>query len=681
MNSRYTVTAALPYANGPLHIGHLSGVYIPADIYVRFLRATQQEVLFVCGSDEHGVAITIKAKQQGITPAELVNHYHEILKKSFQDFDISVDIYHRTSDSIHHETAQSFFYKFYSENKLEVQSSLQYYDEREQLFLADRYIVGTCPKCQNPNAYGDQCEQCGSTLSPSDLIQPRSSISGQSPVLRETKHWFLPLNRYQSFMENWILNQHTNWKSNVYGQCKSWLADGLKPRAITRDMDWGVRLNIPEAEGKVLYVWFDAPIGYISATKAWAIQQGKPELWEKYWLKNHPEGDSKLIHFIGKDNIVFHCIVFPAILLGHGEYILPENVPANEFLNLEGQKISTSRNWAVWAHEFHEHFPEKTDVLRYVLTAIMPETKDSDFTWRDFQARNNNELVGILGNFVNRVMVITHRNFKGKIPESIINQDVINVIKQKEQELSQAIREFRFREALQAMMSIAREGNRYLTEKEPWKLVKTDPAEAAVVIRTCLEITCRLAIVMEPFLPKTALSLAQMLNIPHQLPWKKLQEKCLLSDNSEINQPKLLFEKIDDAIIIEREQQLKNIHEKKEPTVRPASEGTVSMEHFQQLDLRVGEIIAAEKVPKATKLLKLLVDIGYEKRTIVSGIADFFAPEELMSQKVIIIANLAPRIIRGMESKGMILTAEDPNGKLHLISPKLSTVINGSIIS
>ncbi|MCZ2357716.1 MAG: methionine--tRNA ligase [Bacteroidia bacterium] len=677
MNTRYTVTAALPYANGPLHIGHLSGVYIPADIYVRFLRSNEQDVLFICGSDEHGVAITIKAKQQGTTPQELVNHYHEILKKTFQDFDISVNIYHRTSDKIHHETAQAFFQKFYNEGKLDVQTSLQYYDEQEQIFLADRYIIGTCPRCQNTNAYGDQCEQCGSTLASNDLINPRSALSGITPVLKETKHWFLPLDHYQKFMEEWILNQHQDWKPNVYGQCKSWLSEGLKARAITRDMDWGIKPAVPDSEGKVLYVWFDAPIGYISATKAWALQQGKPEEWKKYWLKNQPEGESKLIHFIGKDNIVFHCIIFPIILLGHGEYILPENVPANEFLNLEGQKISTSRNWAVWAHEFYEQFPEKTDVMRYVLTAIMPETKDSDFTWQDFQARNNNELVGILGNFINRVMVITHRNFNGQVPDAPLNESLLAVIQNKEAELTQSMQEYRFREALQAMMAIAREGNRYLTETEPWKLLKTKPAEAAKVIRTCLEITARLTIVMEPFLPKTANTLTQMLAIPKPMNWKNLQDLILLKPETTLNPAKLLFEKIEDSVILEQEQYLKKKLEKPLPPVHPPVENSIPIEYFQQIDLRVGQIIAAERIPKATKLLKLTVDIGYEKRTIVSGIAEHYAPESLINQKVAVVANLVPKNIRGIESKGMILMAENPNGQLFLVSPE---AIQGSII-
>ena len=657
---RTLVTTALPYANGPVHIGHLAGVYVPADIYTRYLRLKGEDVILIGGSDEHGVPITIKARNEGVTPQDIVDRYHGIIKKSFEEFGISFDIYSRTTSKIHHQTASDFFRKLYDEGKFIEKTSAQYYDEEAGQFLADRYITGTCPHCKNENAYGDQCEACGTSLNATDLINPKSTISGSVPVLKDTKHWYLPLDQHEPFLREWILEGHKEWKTNVYGQCKSWLDMGLQPRAVSRDIDWGVPVPVEGAEGKVLYVWFDAPIGYISNTK-----ELLPDTWELYWK----DKETKLVHFIGKDNIVFHCIVFPAMLKAEGSYILPENVPANEFLNLEGDKISTSRNWAVWLHEYLVDFPGKQDVLRYVLTANAPETKDNDFTWRDFQARNNNELVAILGNFINRSIVLTHKYFEGKVPVAgeltEYDNTTIAEFASVKDEIEKLLQNYRFRDALKEAMNLARIGNKYLADTEPWKLAKTDMERVATIMNVALQISANLAIAFEPFLPFSAAKLRGMLNMT-ECDWNRLGEMNILATGAEINAPELLFEKIEDAEIeaqIQRLQDTKVANELKNKKANPIAEN-IDFEDFLKLDIRVGTVLECTKVPKADKLLMFKIDDGLGGRTIVSGIAKHYAPEELVGKQVCFIANLAPRKIKGIESQGMILSAEDFDGKL-----------------
>jgi methionyl-tRNA synthetase len=662
---RYTVTTALPYANGPLHIGHLAGVYVPADIYVRYLRSMKEDVIFIGGSDEHGVPITIKARKEGITPQDVVDRYHNIIKKSFEDFGTSFDIYSRTSSETHAKTASAYFKKLYDEGKFIEQTSEQYYDQEAKAFLADRYITGTCPHCGNERAYGDQCEACGTSLNATDLINPKSTLSGSLPILKETKHWFLPLNDYEAFMREWILEGHKEWKPNVYGQCKSWIEQGLQPRAVTRDLDWGVKVPIEGADGKVLYVWFDAPIGYISNTI-----ELKPNDWEKWWK----EKDTKLVHFIGKDNIVFHCIIFPAMLKAEGSFILPDNVPANEFLNLEGDKISTSRNWAVWLHEYLEDFPRKQDVLKYVLCANAPETKDNDFTWKDFQTRNNSELVAILGNFVNRTIVLTHKYFEGKVHQigelNDLDKQTIEEIKTFPERIGVNIEHFKFREALSEMMNLARLGNKYLTECEPWKTYKTDIERTKTSINISLQICANLAILAEPFLPFTAKKLQTMLNMK-TLPWVESGKDNLLNAGDEINAPELLFERIEDDVIEAQVQKLldtKKANEKTNYVANPQKEN-IEYDDFAKMDIRTGTIIEAEKVAKTKKLLKLTIDTGIDKRTIVSGIAEYFDPKDIIGNQVSVLVNLAPKALKGIESQGMILMAEDADGKLVFVSP------------
>lgn len=664
---RHTVTAALPYANGPIHIGHLAGVYVPADIYSRYLRARGENVLFVCGSDEHGVPITIRARNEGSTPQQIVDKYHAMIRESFEKFGMTFDIYSRTSSKIHEETASEFFRKLYEKDILEEKTSEQYFDPAQRQFLADRYIIGTCPRCGYEEAYGDQCEKCGSTLSPADLINPRSALSGEKPVLKETKHWYLPLQKYEEWLREWILEGHKEWKTNVYGQCKSWIDQGLQPRAVTRDLEWGVPVPVEGAEGKVLYVWFDAPIGYISATKEWAQKNNKN--WEPYWKSD----DTKLVHFIGKDNIVFHCIIFPVMLKTNGSFILPENVPANEFLNLEGRKISTSRNWAVWLHEFLEEFPGKEDVLRYTLCANMPETKDNDFTWKDFQARNNNELVAILGNFVNRALTLTHKYFGGKIPKQAklfdVDLDVIKKVQAAPKLIETAIENYKFREALSSMMELARIGNKYLADTEPWKLIKLDEERVGTILNISLQIVANLSILTEPFLPFTNGKFISMLNIA-KLGWDHAGKLDLLPDSHQLNEATLLFEKIEDPSIDAQINKLNAYNgEKGQEKTGEAMKPEIIFDDFQKLDLRTGKILQAEKVPNSKKLLKLLVDVGYEKRTVVSGIAEHYDPEQVIGQQVTMVLNLAPRKIMGIESKGMILMAADANGKLYFIQP------------
>ncbi|MCC2547998.1 methionine--tRNA ligase [Hymenobacter sp. BT175] len=672
---RYTVTAALPYANGPVHIGHLAGVYLPADIYVRYLRAAGRDVKFICGSDEHGVPITIRAQKEGVTPQQVVDKYHAIIRDSFADFGVSFDIYSRTSSKTHSEVASGFFRKLYQEDKFIEQTSQQYYDEKADQFLADRYIVGTCPNCGNENAYGDQCEKCGSSLSPTELISPRSMLSGNQPVLRETKHWYLPLDQYEPWLREWIVEGHkADWKANVYGQCKSWIDQGLHPRAVTRDLDWGVPVPVAGAEGKVLYVWFDAPIGYISATKDLL-----PDTWETYWK----DQDSKLVHFIGKDNIVFHCIIFPAMLKAHGDYILPDNVPANEFLNLEGDKISTSRNWAVWLHEYLQEFPGKADVLRYVLCANAPENKDNDFTWKDFQARNNNELLATLGNFVNRAVVLTHKYYEGRIPArgelTELDEHVIREMSEYPGRIGQLIDGYRFRDALNELMNLARLGNKYLADTEPWKLIKTDAPRVATILNIALQLTANLTTLMEPFLPATATRLLGMLNLEPR-PWSQAGNSEVLASGHQVGEAFLLFEKIEDATVEAQVQKLldtKKANELAAAVAAPAKDD-ISFEEFQRMDLRIGTIVAAEKVAKTKKLLKLSVDLGLdEPRTIVSGIAEHFLPEALVGQQVQVLLNLAPREIKGIQSQGMLLMAENADGTLSLMQPS-SAVRPGS---
>jgi methionyl-tRNA synthetase len=676
---RHTITSALPYANGPLHIGHLAGVYIPADIYVRYLRSVGEEVVFIGGSDEHGVPITIKARQQGVTPQDIVDKYHELIKKSFTDFGISFDIYSRTSNQIHHETSAAIFKKLYDEGKFIEKHSMQYYDEAQQTFLSDRYITGICPHCSHEKAYGDQCENCGTSLSPTDLINPKSALSGDKPVLRETKHWYLPLDQYTGWLKEWILDGHKNdWKTNVYGQVKSWIDHGLQPRAVTRDLDWGVKVPLPDTEGKVLYVWFDAPIGYISATREWAAEQGQD--WEKWWK----DPETRLIHFIGKDNIVFHCIIFPAILKAEGTYILPENVPAFEFLNLENDKISTSNNWAVWLHEYLVDFPGKQDVLRYVLTANAPETKDNDFTWKDFQTRNNSELLAIFGNFANRTLVLTQKYFDGKVPEvSQITDDdkrVIAEIAQIPGKIGDSLNSFRFREALAEMMNLARLGNKYLTDNEPWKIIKTDEERVKTVLNISLQICANLSIVAEPFLPHTAKKLTDLLNM-RALKWKDAGNVEILTPGHELGKPEYLFERIEDNVIDAQVQKLLNTkitNQNNNFAANPSKE-IIQYEDFAKMDIRTGTILEAEKVAKTKKLVKLRIDTGIDKRTVVSGIAEYFQPEQLIGRKVSILVNLAPKQLKGIESHGMILMAENPDGSLGFVSPP-DVFVNGSEI-
>ncbi|PIY02469.1 MAG: methionine--tRNA ligase [Bacteroidetes bacterium CG_4_10_14_3_um_filter_31_20] len=671
---RYTITSALPYANGPIHIGHLAGVYIPSDIYVRYLRQRGKDVIFICGSDEHGVPITIKARQEGVSPKVIVDRYHNIIKKSFEDFGISFDIYSRTTNITHYRTASEFFKKLYEKGAFIEKTTEQYYDEEAKQFLADRYITGTCPHCNNEKAYGDQCEKCGTSLNATDLINPKSTISGSKPVKKETSHWFLPLDKYETFLRKWILEEHKDWKTNVYGQCKSWLDLGLQPRAVSRDLDWGVPVPIDGAKGKVLYVWFDAPIGYISATK-----ELTPD-WEKYWK----DEDTRLIHFIGKDNIVFHCIMFPAMLKAEGSFILPENVPANEFLNLEGEKISTSRNWAVWLHEYLEDFPNKQDVLRYTLCANMPETKDNDFTWKDFQSRNNNELVAILGNFVNRAMVLTSKYFDGKVPakgnvtivETELNRAIINLKKN----LEYSIENFRFREALKALIDIARLGNKYLADSEPWKIFKTEPEKVATILYYSLQIAGALTSLCEPFLPFTSKKLCKMLNLSPQK-WDNIGEQEPLAEGHILGESFLLFAKIEDEEIqkqIEKLKKTKTMNEQGTLSVEP-SKSEITFDDFSKMDIRIGTVLEAERVPKTQKLLKLKVDTGIDIRTLISGIAEYYTPESIIGKQVCILTNLQPRNIKGVESKGMILMACGPDGVLKLVSPSELSV-NGSIV-
>lgn len=669
---RTLVTTALPYANGPVHIGHLAGVYVPADIYVRYLRLRGEDVLLIGGSDEHGVPITLKARNEGITPQDVVDKYHGIIKQSFADFGISFDVYSRTSSKTHYETASEFFKTLYAKGEFLEKESQQYYDEEAGQFLADRYITGTCPHCHKDGAYGDQCESCGTSLNATDLLHPRSTISGSTPVQRATKHWYLPLDKHEAFLRQWILEEHKEWKPNVYGQCKSWIDLGLQPRAVSRDLDWGVPVPVEGAEGKVLYVWFDAPIGYISATR-----ELTPD-WEKYWK----DPETRLLHFIGKDNIVFHCIVFPSMLKAEGTYNLPDNVPANEFLNLEGDKISTSRNWAVWLHEYLLDFKDKQDVLRYVLTANAPETKDNDFTWKDFQARNNNELVAIFGNFVNRSVVLTQKYYNGVVPQSGELKDFdretldgIGVFAQKTQE---ALDQFKFREAVKEAMNLARLGNKYLADTEPWKLIKTDAARVETIMYVALQITANLAILMEPFLPFAAEKLRKMLNMG-QVDWKLCGQKQVLQAGHSIGQAELLFQKIEDSEIqaqLDKLQAFKKANEAAARTANPAKEN-ISFDEFSKMDIRTGTIMEAEKVPKTKKLLKLKIDTGLDQRTVVSGIAEFFEPEAIVGRQVSILVNLAPRNIKGIESQGMILMAEDADGRLDFVAPQ-SPVKNGS---
>lgn len=672
---RYLITSALPYANGPIHIGHLAGVYIPSDIYTRYLRLKGVEVISVCGSDEHGVPITISARNEGVTPQDVVDKYHALIKKSFEEFGIEFDIYSRTSSKTHHQLSSDYFKKLYDEGKLIEKTTEQLYDPEVKQFLADRYIIGTCPHCSNEKAYGDQCENCGTSLNATDLINPKSTLSGVTPILKPTKHWYLPLDKYQGFLEKWILEDHKEWKANVYGQCKSWLDHGLQPRAVSRDLDWGVPVPVEGGEGKVLYVWFDAPLGYISATK-----ELTPE-WEKYWK----DKDTRMIHFIGKDNIVFHCIIFPAMLKAEGSFILPDNVPANEFLNLEGDKISTSKNWAVWLHEYLEDFPGKQDTLRYTLTANMPETKDNDFTWKDFQGRNNSELVGVLGNFVNRAFVLTHKYFDGKVPPlgelSDYDKETLAQLPSFKQGIEKNFDLFRFRDALKEVMDIARLGNKYLADTEPWKIYKENPQQVGTILNIALQITANIAILAEPFLPFTAKELRKMLNAP-QWKWERGGESNLLEEGHAIETAKLLFDKIEDEEINKQLDKLmatKQANEMANKMVTPQKEA-VNFEDFMKMDIRIGTILAAEVVPKTKKLLKLEVDTGIDKRTVVSGIAEHFNPQDIIGKQVTMLVNLEPRKIRGIDSQGMILMAEDADGTLKFIGPD-EAMVNGSTIS
>jgi len=689
---RYTITAALPYTNGPIHIGHLSGVYVPADIYSRFLRMQGHDVAFVCGSDEHGVPITIKAKKEGVTPQDIVDKYDGIIKDSFNNFGISFDNYSRTSAEIHHKTASAFFKKLYDDGKFIEETTEQLYDAEAKQFLADRFVTGTCPKCGNEEAYGDQCESCGTSLNATDLINPKSAITGAMPTLKETKHWFLPLDQYESWLKEWILEGHkSDWKPNVYGQVKSWIDDGLRARAVTRDLDWGIPVPVEGGEGKVLYVWFDAPIGYISSTKEWAAREGKD--WEPYWK----DQDTKMVHFIGKDNIVFHCIIFPVMLKAHGDYILPENVPANEFLNLEGKKLSTSKNWAVWLHEYLEDFPGQQDVLRYALTANAPETKDNDFTWKDFQARNNNELVAIFGNFINRVVVLTNKYYNGEVPTpaeySKVDEETIAALKAYPAVIASSIEKYRFREAQAELMNLARLGNKYLADEEPWKLVKTDEERTKTIMYVALQIASALATLSEPFLPFTSNKLKEILKFSAEernlnegelSQWNKITTReALLPSGHIIGKAELLFAKIEDEKIEVQLQKLeasKVANAKASESVEPQKD-TATFEDFTKMDLRVGTILEASKMPKTKKLMVLKVETGLDKRTIVSGIAEHFKAEELIGKKVTVLANLAPRKLRGVESEGMILLTENAEGKLVFVNPDEDGVINGATIN
>jgi len=683
---RYTITAALPYTNGPIHIGHLAGVYVPADIYSRYLRLQGKDVLFVCGSDEHGVAISMKAKKEGITPQQVIDKYDGIIRKSFSDFGIAFDNYSRTSLPIHHETASEFFKKLYDNGDFIEEVTEQLYDAKADQFLADRFVTGTCPKCGNEEAYGDQCEKCGSTLNATDLINPKSTITGETPVLKSTKHWFLPLDRYEDFLKEWILVGHKNdWKPNVYGQVKSWIDGGLEPRAVTRDLDWGIDVPVEGAEGKKLYVWFDAPIGYISSTKEWAAREGKN--WEPYWK----DKGTKLVHFIGKDNIVFHCIIFPAMLKAEGSYILPDNVPANEFLNLEGNKLSTSKNWAVWLHEYLEEFPEQQDVLRYALTSNAPETKDNDFTWKDFQARNNNELVAILGNFINRVVVLTNKYYNGIIPApnelSEVDEATLTELQAYPEVISSSVERYRFREALSEMMNVARLGNKYLADEEPWKVIKDNPERVQTQMYVALQIAAGLSTLCEPFLPFTAAKLKRILNVTSsavEINWNTITESAdLLPAGHQIGQAELLFAKIEDETIqkqIDKLEATKTANAAQNKEAEPQKD-LIQYEDFAKMDLRVGTILEAEKMPKANKLLVLKVDTGIDVRTIVSGIAESFKPEDIIGKRVTVLVNLAPRALRGVESQGMILMTTNAEGKLVFVNPDADGVGNGETIN
>ncbi|WP_299124449.1 methionine--tRNA ligase [uncultured Tenacibaculum sp.] len=681
---RYTITAALPYTNGPIHIGHLAGVYVPGDIYARYLRQRGKDVAYICGSDEHGVAIPMRAKKEGVTPQDIIDKYHGIIKKSFEDFGISFDNYSRTSAEIHHKTASEFFTKLYNDGEFIEEVTEQLYDAEANQYLADRFVIGTCPKCGNEESYGDQCEKCGTSHNATDLINPKSAITGNVPTLKETKHWFLPLDKHEAFLREWILEGHKNdWKPNVLGQCKSWIDDGLRPRAVTRDLDWGIPVPVEGADGKVLYVWFDAPIGYISATKEWAAREGKN--WEDYWKKD----DTKLVHFIGKDNIVFHCLIFPSMLKAHGDYILPENVPANEFLNLEGNKLSTSKNWAVWLHEYLEEFPGQQDVLRYTLTANAPESKDNDFTWKDFQAKNNNELAAIFGNFINRVVVLTNKYYNGIVPTpndfSEVDEDTLAALKEFPNIIAKSIERYRFREASQELMNLARLGNKYLADEEPWNLIKTDEERVKTIMYVALQIATALSVLSEPFVPFTSKKLKSILKTDENLQWNEVSEKeVLLPEGHQIQEGKaeLLFPKIEDKTIEEQLAKLeatKKANEAANKVIEPQKD-TIEFDDFTKLDIRVGTILEAEKVAKTKKLLKLTVDVGIDKRTIVSGIAESFKPEDIIGQQVSVLCNLAPRKLRGVVSQGMILMTDTPDGKLAFVQPS-DKVNNGEFIA
>ena len=683
-SKRYTVTAALPYTNGPIHIGHLAGVYVPADIYARYLRLTGNDVAYICGSDEHGVAIPMRAKKEGVSPQEIIDKYHTIIKQSFKDFGISFDNYSRTSSKIHHKTASDFFIDLHKKEDFIEEVTAQLYDAEANQFLADRFVIGTCPKCGFEESYGDQCEHCGTSHNGTDLINPKSAITGNTPTLKETKHWFLPLDKHESFLREWILDGHkSDWKSNVLGQVKSWIDDGLRPRAVTRDLEWGIPVPVDGGEGKVLYVWFDAPIGYISSTKEWAEREGKN--WEDYWK----DKNTKLVHFIGKDNIVFHCIIFPSMLKAHGDYILPENVPANEFLNLEGNKLSTSKNWAVWLHEYLEDFPNQQDVLRYTLTANAPENKDNDFTWKDFQAKNNNELVAIFGNFINRVVVLTNKYYDGQVPVAgeftEVDEDTLAAIKHFPESIGKSIQRYRFREASQELMNLARLGNKYLADEEPWKVIKVDKERVKTIMYVALQISAALAVVSEPFLPFTSDKLKKMLHISNEneRSWNDVSEKeILLPSNHQIGSAELLFSKIEDKTVTTQLEKLaatKKANEQENKVIEPQKE-TIDFEDFTKLDMRVGTILEAVKVAKTKKLLQLKVDVGIDVRTIVSGIAESFSPEDIIGQQVTVLTNLAPRKIRGVESQGMILMTDTPDGKLAFVEPE-QKVNNGQQIS
>jgi methionyl-tRNA synthetase len=685
-DKKFTITAALPYANGPLHLGHVAGVYLPSDIFARFARLNGDDVLFVCGSDEHGAAITLRAKKEGITPQEIVDKYHSIISNSFSKFNISFDIYHRTSSEIHHLTSQEFFKNLHDNDKFIEETTEQYYDLEYNQFLADRYITGTCPKCSFDGAFGDQCEKCGSDLSPLDLINPVSTLSGKQPVLKSTSHWYLPMDKHEGWLKEFIQDglfdgkNHHNpklWRNQVVGQCMSWINGGLKPRAMTRDLDWGVKVPLPNSEGKVLYVWLDAPIGYISATKAWAEQNNQD--WRKYWVSSAAE-DRKLVHFIGKDNIVFHSIIFPILLRDHGDYILPDNVPASEFLNLEGDKFSTSRNWAVWLHEYLENYPDKEDELKYVLTSIAPESKDSEFTWKEFQARINNELADIFGNFVNRTLVLTHKYYEGGVPTcgslSETDKELISEIQRIPTRIAELIYAYKFREAQAEAMNLARIGNKYLADQEPWKLIKTDPERVKTILNLSLQITANLSIVFLPFLPKTAKKLQNILGIEIDS-WTQAGSSILISENEVINQPEILFAKIEDSLVENEVSKLKNDNAMQ--TELPQQKELVSFDDFTKMDIRLGTILAAEKVEKADKLLQLTVQTGIDTRTIVSGIAEHYSPEDIIGKTVAVLLNLAPRKIRGIESQGMILMAENEEGKLSFMIPEKLFEAGGEI--